>query len=117
MTEDLFVIAKHADHFVANASRREVQSANLQNARASGGSQRQQDAEVEVVREEDVLRVPRPGEQDEIRRPRIPDVAPVNGLEPVPDEKRRPQRRQVHVHEYLQDAFSGSSTSSVRQAA
>jgi hypothetical protein len=71
----------------------------------------------EIVRDKDERVFGGPRQDLDVRRRRRTDGGPVDGLEPVTPQAFDPAWRQVHVHEQLHGLWSGTSTSSARQAA
>ena len=90
---------------------------DLNHARTARAAVRQENAEVQVVGENDVLVVPRLLHDLGIGGVVSANGRPVDCLKAALAEIRHPFGRQVHVQEELHAAARGTSNSSTRQAA
>ena len=90
---------------------------HLNHTRTARAAVRQQNPEIQVVGKNDVLVIPRPLHHLGIGRVVSADGRPMSGLEAALAQIRHPLGRQVHVHEELHAAASGTSNSSTRHAA
>ena len=96
---------------------RDVLSTNLDHTGTGAFSVREQNAEVEVMREDYRLIRPCPPQNFIISGVRLAYLRPMHGIKPLLPKQGNPFRRQIHVNQEPHAAPRGTSSSSARQAA